>query len=166
MQAWWVSNTFLHLQLWNPLMPTLDSIIYWELQGYYFEWITKSEQLGSMQNTAKVSGLVSKYIINQKKLQKLNNLYDTYQLCRTRVEADSKSVSYTGYAVHKCEENDIVISNCRSWIIEVVEHGEVNDRLHNRAEMINCIPSKKVCQWAHPWLSFPQVLQSFKWKRP
>lgn len=106
------------------------------------------------------------YVVKQQKMNKMLNQHDTYQLRRARAEADGKSVSYARHTVHKCEKNNVVIANCWSRIVEVVEHREVNDRLDNGTEMINCVPGKKVCQRAHSRFSFPKVLHTFQCKRP
>lgn len=74
----------------------------------------------------------------------------THQLSRAWLEEDSQCISNTSHAIHKADQNDIVIEKRGSRVSEEVEHGEINQWLDKCVETVYCIFSKETSETTHP----------------
>lgn len=74
---------------------------------------------------------------------------ETHQLCWTRFEVDGKCISNPSHTVHKANQDNVIIPEGRSWVVEKIEHREIDERLYNGTKVVDCILCKKVGQAAH-----------------
>jgi len=82
----------------------------------------------------------------------------THQLCRTWLEEDGEGVADASDAVDECKEDNVVLPDGRPWVVEEVEHGEVDNGLNNGVEVIYGVLGHEVGQGAHPGGSLPPVV--------
>jgi hypothetical protein len=82
----------------------------------------------------------------------------THQLRGTWLEEDCEGVSDAGDAVDEREEDDVVLPDGGPRVVEEVEHGEVDDGLHHRVEVVDAVLGQEVGQRAHPGGSLPPVV--------
>lgn len=81
-----------------------------------------------------------------------------HQLRRTWLEENGEGVADASDAVDERKEDDVVLPDGRPWIVEEVEHGEVDDGLNNGVEVIYGVLGQEVGQGAHPGGSLPPVV--------
>ena len=81
-----------------------------------------------------------------------------YQLCGARLEEDGEGVADARDAVDDRNQDDIVLPDGRPWVVEEVEHGEVDDGLHDGVEMVDGVLGHEISQGAHPRGSLPPVV--------
>ena len=89
-----------------------------------------------------------------------------YQLCGARLEKDGEGVSNAGDAVDKCDEDNVVLPDGRSGVVEEVEHGEVDDGLDDGVEVVDGVLGHEISQRAHPRGSLPPVVYLVQRERP